>query len=134
VQALSIFFGFVGMSGTTFITSIDDEITVQDQRNSNESSIPPHVVSAVRSMRRKVASDVELPQNLNSLGSDVAKLKRLATSEKPPQFKLALQKKPSLDLGKMDLHEAIRGSIKNLNNAIPLGIHLSYSTCYRSLV
>jgi hypothetical protein len=110
------------MSGT-FITSIDDE-TTQDQRN-NESS-GSQIVSAVRANRRKLSPDAVLPQNSNSLGSE-AVLKRLPTNVKRPQIKLALEKTPSLDLARMDLHEAIRGSIKNLNKAVPLGINTEFT-------
>ena len=109
----------VEMSGSTFITSIDDE-TTQDQRNNESSGI--QIMSAVRANRKKLSPDAVLPQNSNLLGSEEV-LKRLPTNVKRTQFKLALEKKPSLDLARMDLHEAIRGSIKNLHTAVPLGIH-----------
>jgi hypothetical protein len=99
---------------TTFITSLDDEITTQDQRG-NASRATPKLSSVVRAIRRKLSPDLVLAQN----SSDI--LKSLPTNVQRPQVKLALEKKQSLDLSKTDLHDAIRGSIRTLGSAVPLG-------------
>jgi hypothetical protein len=103
------------MSGSTFITSIDDEITPQDQR-SNEPSVPLKFSTVARAIRKKLSPDI-----LPSQSGDITKLKQLPSNIQRPQLKLALGKKKIQDLAKIDIHDAIRGSIKNSNSAVPLG-------------
>jgi hypothetical protein len=93
------------MSGSTFITSLDDESTPQNQR-SNDSSALSKISMVVRKFKRKLSKDATPSQN-----SKIDIFNRSKGQEK----------QQSLDLAKMDLHDAIRGSIRTSNASVPLG-------------